>query len=160
MFTGTNDPFKPQVDSIPLSDVDTNTKGSIGELVSNATEQMSSLMRAEIELAKTELQAEVKKGAIGGGLFGVAATVALYSSFFFFFFIGELLKLWLPAWAAYLIVFVVMLVLAGLLTFMGYRKVKKISAPNKTIKSVTELKSLKPGKAEASLDAKTKGLYS
>lgn len=44
---------------------------------------MSSLFRSELELAKAELAQEAKKGAIGGGLFGVAYTVALYSSFFF-----------------------------------------------------------------------------
>ena len=87
LFTDSPATFNTQVNSIPLSDVDSNTNGSIGELVTNATEQMSSLVRAEVELAKAELTREAKKGAIGGGLFGIAGTVALYSSFFFFFFL-------------------------------------------------------------------------
>ena len=40
-----------QVNSIPLSDVDTSPAGeaSIGTLISNATTQMSSLFRAEVD---------------------------------------------------------------------------------------------------------------
>ncbi len=160
MFTDSAASFNTKVNSIPLSDVDSNTKGSIGELVTNATEQMSSLVRAEIELAKAEITREAKKGAIGGGLFGVAGTVALYSSFFFFFFLAELLDLWLTRWAAFLIVFLIMVVFAALVAFIGYRKVRKIRAPKQTIESVNELKALVPGKAEASLDARNRGLYS
>ena len=121
---------------------------------------MSSLVRAEIELAKTELTKELKKGAVGGGLFGIAGTVALYSSFFFFFFLAELLDVWLLRWAAFLVVFIIMLVFAAIVAFIGYRKIRKIRAPKQTIESVNELKALVPGKAEASLDAKTRGLYS
>ncbi len=151
-----------QVNSIPLSDVDTSPAGeaSIGTLISNATTQMSSLFRAEVELAKTELATEAKKGAIGGGLFGAAGTIALYSSFFFFFFAAELLAVWLERWAAFLIVFLVMLVAAALLALFGWRKVKKISAPKATIESVNELKKLVPGQATKKLESSNRGMFS
>src|SRR5699024_11859251 len=78
------------------------------------------LVRSEVELAKTELAASAKKGGIGAGLFGAAGTIALYSSFFFFFFLAELLThLWFDRWAAYLIVFLLMLVIAGVLAAIG-----------------------------------------
>lgn len=159
MFSKKAENFSGTVSSIPLSDVDTG-QGSIGELFSNATEQMSSLVRAEVELAKAEITSEVKKGAIGGGLFGAAGTIALYSSFFFFFFLGELLSIWLDRWAAYLIVFLIMIALAAVLAFIGFRKVRAIKSPQETLKSVTELKALVPGKAQANLDAKTRGMFS
>lgn len=163
LFTDGPKDFTPRVNSIPLSDVDTTRAGdgSIGDLVSNATAQMSSLFRSELELAKTELAGEAKKGAIGGGLFGVAGVIALYSSFFFFFFIAEgLAELGLYRWAAFLIVFLGMLVIAALLALFGWRKVKKIGAPKKTIASVNELKQLVPGKATKNLEAKNRGMYS
>lgn len=69
------------VSSIPLSDPHNPAEQSIGGLVKDATSHMSTLVRAEVELAKTEIIGEVKKGAIGAGLFIVAAVVALYSSF-------------------------------------------------------------------------------
>ncbi|GGG73482.1 phage holin family protein [Corynebacterium pelargi] len=159
-YTDSAETFQAQVNSIPLSDVDSVSKDSIGGLVSQATAQMSSLFRSEVELAKTELAAEAKKGAIGGGLFGVAGTLALYSSFFFFFFLAELLSKWMDRWAGFLIVFLIMVALAAILALFGYRKVKKIGKPEKTIESVGELKTLVPGKAEANQDAKTRGLYS
>lgn len=162
LFTDGTEDFSAKVNSIPLSDVDTRGagQGSIGNLISDATAQMSSLFRAELELAKTELAGEAKKGAIGGGLFGVAGVIALYSSFFFFFFVAELLSVWLDRWAAFLIVFLVMVVLAAGLAFFGYKKVKKISAPKKTIDSVSDLKHLVPGQATKKLEARDRGMFS
>lgn len=162
LFTDGPQDFSSKVSSIPLSDVDATRAGenSIGELVSNATSQMSRLFRAELELAKTELAGEAKKGAIGGGLFGAAGVIALYSSFFFFFFVAMLLTLWLEPWAAFLIVFLVMIVIAAGLALFGWRKVKKISAPKATIESVNELKNLVPGQATKRIEGKDRGLYS
>lgn len=162
LFTDGTDQFAPKVNSIPLSDVDaSSSETSIGKLVSNATEQMSQLVRSEVELAKTELAQSAKKGGIGAGFFGAAGTIALYSSFFFFFFfLAELLALWLERWAAFLIVFLVMIVAAGALALLGVKNVKKVKAPQKTIDSTKELKNLIPGKAQKSLDRKdTHGLY-
>lgn len=161
LFTDGADNFAPRADSIPLSDVDTSTsQQSIGTLVSNATAQMSSLFRSELELAKTELAGEAKKGAVGGGFFGVAAAIALYSSFFFFFFVAALIAVWLPWWAAFLIVLVVMLAVAAVFALLGWRNMKKLGAPKKTIDSVSELKDLVPGKAQDKLQDRSQGMYS
>lgn len=162
LYTDGTESFGPKVNSIPLSDVDTSKPGetSIGTLVSNATEQISTLVRSEVELAKTELAASAKKGGIGAGLFGAAGTIALYSSFFFFFFLAELLThLWFDRWAAYLIVFLLMLVIAGVLAAIGFSQIKKVKKPEKTIESVGELKHLKPGQAKDTVEKRNKGLY-
>lgn len=162
LFTDGSGDFSAQVNSIPLSDVDTSAagEGSIGTLISNATSQMSTLFRSELELAKTELAQEVKKGTVGGGLFAGAGVLALYSTFFFFAFLAGLLHLWLPWWASFLIVFVLILVVAGVLALLGFLKVKKLGKPEKTIESVTELKNLVPGQAQKKLESKTRGMYS
>ncbi|AKK02168.1 phage holin family protein [Corynebacterium epidermidicanis] len=163
LYTAGDESFAPRVNAIPLSDVDTRAagQGSIGDLVSDATAQMSSLFRAEVELAKTEIAQSAKKGAIGGGFFGVAGTVALYSSFFFFFFLAELFAdLWMPRWAAFLVVFLIMIALAGIFAFVGLKQIKKVKAPKKTIQSVQDMKNLVPGKATAKIEAKDRGLYS
>ena len=117
---------------------------------------MSQLVRSEVELAKTELAQSAKKGGIGAGMFGVAGTVALYSSFFFFLFLAELLDKWLDRWAAFLIVFLIMLVIAAVVGFIGFKNIKKVKAPEKTIESTKELKKLVPGKASKSVE---RGLY-
>ncbi|APT91759.1 membrane protein [Corynebacterium phocae] len=160
LYTDGSDHFAPRANSIPLRDVDTSAAGqaSIGRLVSNATEQMSGLVRSEIELAKTELAASAKKGGIGAGLMGAAGTVALYSSFFFFFFLAELLAEWLDRWAAFLIVFLIMVVLAAILGLVGFKQIKKVKAPEKTIESTKKMKDLVPGKATRQVESR-KGLF-
>lgn len=126
---------------LPLSE-DTAQNGSadasIGTLVKDATQHLSTLVRAEVELAKSEVVGEVKKGVKGSIFFVVALVIALYSSFFLFFFLGELLSEWLKRWAAFGIVFLMMLVVAGLFGFLGYRKVRKIRAPERTISSLKD----------------------
>ncbi|WP_370945212.1 phage holin family protein [Amycolatopsis sp. cg5] len=136
---------------LPLSkDEDTAAGGqSIGKLVSDATQHVSTLVRAEVELAKTEVVREAKKAVKGAVFFIIALAVLLYSSFFFFFFLGELLSEWLQRWAAYGIVFLLMLVVAGLFGWLGYLKVRKIRAPERTLASVKETAAaLKPQHAE------------
>jgi len=123
---------------------------SIGALVKDATTHMSTLIRAEVELAKAELVGEVKKGVKGSVLFIIALTVALYSSFFFFFFLAELLAEWLPRWAAFAIVFGLMLVFAALCAFLGFQRVRKIKAPERTIDSVKQTAAaLRPKSSES-----------
>ena len=97
--------------------------------------------------------------AMGGGLFAVAGVIALYSSFFLFFALAEMLASWMHRGWAFLIVFLIMLALAGLLAFIGFRKIKKIKAPEKTIESVNELKNLVPGQAKKNLAEDDSALY-
>ncbi|GLY68630.1 phage holin family protein [Amycolatopsis taiwanensis] len=126
---------------IPLSDDHESAAGeqSIGSLVSQATQHMSTLVRAEVELARTEIVGEVKKGLTGSIYFFIAGAIGLYSSFFFFFFLAELISdLWGLRWPAFLIVFVLMLVTTAMFAILGWRKVKKVKAPERTISSVKE----------------------
>lgn len=111
---------------------------SIGALVMDATQHVSTLVRAEVELIKAETAAEAKKALKGSIFFVVAGVVGLYSSFFFFFFFGELLAEWLPRWAAFLIVFGLMLLTTVVFALLGYRKVKRIKAPQRSIDSLKE----------------------
>lgn len=127
------------VTSIPLVDPDAMPPNpSIGDLVKDATAQMSTLVRAEVELAKSEITRDVKKGLTGSVFFILALVVLLYSTFFMFFFLAELLDTWMWRWAAFLVVFVLMLALAAAFGLLGYRKVRKIRGPQETIASVKE----------------------
>ncbi|MEO5833312.1 MAG: phage holin family protein [Nakamurella sp.] len=127
---------RPSIPLTPEDDVDRSA--SIGTLVKDATAQVSTLVRAEIELAKLEIVASAKQGAIGAVFFVVAGVIGLFSLFFFWFMVGEILDIWLPRSLAFAIVFIVMVVLAGLLALLGLRKVKKIGKPDKTIQSLQD----------------------
>ena len=161
LYTDPNEPVATRVNSIPLHDVDTRPagKGSIGDLVSDATSQISTLVRSEIELAKAEITGEAKKAGLGGGLLGAAGVIALFSLFFFYVFLAELLTLWIARWAAWLIIIIDKLVVAAVLAVVGLKKLKTIKAPKKTVESVQEMKNLVPGKATKNLE-QGRGLYS
>ena len=131
------------VTSIPLVDPHAlSADPSIGELVKNATTQVSTLVRAEVELARAEITRDVKKGMTGSIFFILAGVVLLYSTFFFFFFLAELLDTWIWRWLAFLIVFVGMVLGAAVLGLFGWRKVRKIRGPQQTIETVTTLHDL------------------
>ncbi len=135
-------PVTPRPDLVKKVDIplvaerDVDRTASMGSLVKDASAQMSTLVRAEIELAKTELTQSVKQGVVGGVFFIVAAAVGLFSLFFFWFMVGEILNIWLWRWLAFTIVFVLMVLIAGLFAFLGLRKVKKIKKPEQTIASL------------------------
>jgi uncharacterized membrane protein YqjE len=125
--------------SIPLvAEPTVDRTESIGALVKDVTTHMSTLVRSEIELAKLEITETVKTGATGGVFFAIAGLIGAFSMFFFWFMIGWILAIWLPNWAAFTIVFFLMLIFAGLFAFLGLRKIKKIKKPEKTIASLEQ----------------------
>ena len=125
--------------SIPLvAELDVDPTASMGNLVKDATVHLSTLVRSEIEMAKLELTASVKTGVRGAIFFIAAGAIGLFSLFFFWFMVAEILAIWLPTWAAFTIVFVVMVLMAGALAFLGYRKVKQIEKPERTIATLNE----------------------
>lgn len=130
----------PVLPSIPLSKEPVVPAGeqSIGGLVREATAQVSTLVRAEVELARAEVTAEVRKGLQGSIFFVVALVVALFSLFFLFFALGETLALFLNRSAAFWIVFGFMILVAAVFGLLGYLRVRKIRKPERTISSLKE----------------------
>ncbi|GGR62933.1 membrane protein [Nocardioides luteus] len=101
------------------------SNASMGELVSRLSEEMSSLVRGEMELARLELTEKAKHAGKGAGAFGGAGLVALYG-------LGVLiatailaLALVMDAWLAALIVGVVLLVIAGVMAMVGKKQVSE-----------------------------------
>jgi positive regulator of sigma E activity len=125
--------------TIPLTDPHAlPAHPSLGDLVKDATAQMSTLVRAEVELARAEITRDVKKGLTGSVFFIAAVVVLFYSTFFFFFFLAELLDTWLWRWVGFAIVFGIMVVVTAVLALLGYLKVRRIRGPQQTIESVKE----------------------
>lgn len=108
--TTPRDPYEPREPDAELP-----------ELISRLTDQSSTLFRQEIELAKTELKAEIRTAGRAGGLFGGAAVVG---------FLAVLLLSFAAAWAlgdldplnpalGFLIVGAIYAVVAGVLAMQG-----------------------------------------
>jgi hypothetical protein len=53
-------------------------QASTGQLLAQATEDISTLIRDELRMAKQDLATTGKKVGVGAGLFGLAGTLALY----------------------------------------------------------------------------------
>lgn len=123
----------------------TDNDPTIGRLVSDASRDVSSLIRNEIRLAKSELQLSVKAGGIGIAMFAAAAFFALMALImlsvaiaYFINWNGKGLSL---HWA-FLIVFGFYLLVAALLGYLGIRKVKKVRAPERAIAQANETKQI------------------
>ena len=144
----------PVVPSIPLNAEPVRPTGeaSVGTLVKEVTTHVSTLVRAEVELAKQEVTAEVKKGVQGSIFFVLAAVIGLFSLFYFFFAVAEAFNLIWPSqqWAGYAVTFGIMVITAGIAGLLGYLKVRKIRAPERTIETAREsVEALRRGRSDA-----------
>lgn len=102
---------------------------SLGQLVSDLSEQAARLVRAEIDLAKAELAEKAKQAGIGGGLLVVAGVLALYglAAAVATAIIG--LSNAVAPWLAALIVTVAIFLLVALLALLGVRRLKRGMPP-------------------------------
>jgi len=111
---------------------------SLGELFATMSRDMSLLVRQEIDLAKSEIAEAAKRAGAGAGLLGGAGTTALWGLFLLCFAAGFGVAAGanIPIWAGFLIVGGAFLILAGALGFMGVTSLKKISPPERSVRSV------------------------
>src|SRR3954449_9867225 len=121
---------------------------TIGKLVGDVSNDVSSLIRSEIALAKTELKFSAKAGGVGLGLFAGAAFLLVLAVImlsvaiaYFIHFTGLDL-----AWC-FLIVFGVYVLVAGLLGFVGVRQIKKVRPPERAIEHAREIPRALKGRA-------------
>ena len=114
---------------------------TIGQLVADASRDVSTLVQNEIALAKSELKVSVKAGGIGVGLFAAAAFVLVLAVIMLSVAIAYFISMTglHLAWS-FLIVFGLYLLVAGLLGFVGYKKVRKVRAPERAIHQAQETK--------------------
>lgn len=112
---------------------------SLGTLVTDAYDSLRTMVRGEVELAKLELRSSLKNAGVGVGLFAAAAVLLVFSLTFGLIALAEgFIALGLPRWAGYLVVFGILLVIIAICVLIGYRKVKKVRTPEKTIETGRE----------------------
>lgn len=112
---------------------------SLGALVRGLLEDISTLFRSEIALAKIEIRQTA--AALGGvaGLFAGAVLFVLMGLAFVFVTLVLLLALVMPAWGATLLVAVVLFVLAFVLALIGRNRMRKTEiAPMEAIRGMKE----------------------
>lgn len=116
---------------------------TIGKLVTDASRDISTLISQEIQLAKSELKISMKAGGTGAGLFAGAAFLGLLAIIMFSVFLAYLIH-WngdgLDLHWAFLIVFALYVLIAGLLAFLGLRKVKQVRGPERALAQAQQTK--------------------
>lgn len=123
------------------------TERTLGQLVADATRDISGIVRAEIALAKAELGQDLKNGALAGGMFGAAGYLGLLASITAVITLGyALTAAGLPAWAAFLIVTGALLLTAGVLVLIGRSRIRRLGPPQRAIRSTREtIATVRPG---------------
>ncbi len=119
----------------------TQTAGdrSLGDLISEVTQDLSTLMRQELELAKAELQQSASRAGKGAGMLGGAAVagyfVLLFLSVALWWAIGSATGL---GWSA-LIVAVIWAVTGAVLYAAGRNSLKSVRGIPKTADTVKRI---------------------
>jgi uncharacterized membrane protein YqjE len=111
-----------------------------GELLKDLSQQTSTLVRQELELAKAELAQKGKQLGAGAGLVIAGAIVALLALGALTACLIAVLATAVATWLAALIVAVVYAALAGALAIAGRSRIQKATpaAPEQTIETVKE----------------------
>jgi len=102
---------------------------SAPELVKRATEQISTLVRDEMALARSELGSKIGHAGKGAGLFGGAGLVALYGLATLLAGVVMLVGRAIGTWASALIFGGALLILAGILAVGGRGEVRRAVPP-------------------------------
>ena len=125
------------------------TERTVGQLVADATHDISALVQNEIQLAKAEVTKGVSFGGKGIAFLAVAGFLALLGLIFLFHTLAQVIAVWLPVWAGYLIITLVLFLIAAVLALVGIKAVKKAKAnavPQRAIRNAQDtVSAIKPG---------------
>ena len=118
---------------------------SLGDLLGQVTQDMSTLMRQEVELAKVELKQSATRASKGAGMFAGAAVagyfVLLFLSIALWQALGHLIGL---GWSG-LVVAVIWAIIAAVLAMRGRTEMRKIKGMPQTSETLQEIPgTLKP----------------
>jgi hypothetical protein len=102
---------------------------STADLIRRATDQLSTLVRDELALARAEMTEKLAHAGKGAGLFGGAGLVSLYGVFGLLAGAVLLLARVMPAWGAAFVVGAALLLVAGLMALVGRGQVRKATPP-------------------------------
>jgi Putative Actinobacterial Holin-X, holin superfamily III len=116
-----------------------DSRASVGELFSEVAEDLSTLMRQEVELAKAELRQSATRAGKGAGLLAGAGVsghmVLLFASVAAWWGLGDAIG---HGWSA-LIVAAIWLVIAAALGLMGRRQISAVPGITQTTQTVKKI---------------------
>jgi hypothetical protein len=115
------------------------TDASLGELVANATRDLSTLVHQEVELAKVEIKRDVAAAGKGAGMFGGAGFAGVFALLFLSISAAYGIQ-WLgvPLGCSFFAVGALYLLIAGVLAVTGKKSLARVGPPEKTIETLKD----------------------
>ena len=126
----------PGVDPLPTTTATTATspvgshvagvqdERSLGEIVGDLSTDLTTLVKQELELARTELKEEAAKAGKGAGMLGGAGVAGLLALILGSFALAYLLDNWMPVELAFLIVTLLWAIVGAVLAARGRKELK------------------------------------
>jgi hypothetical protein len=112
---------------------------TLGQLVADASKDLSTIVRSEVALAKVELKRDVLAGVVGAAMFVVAGVFAFLALILLLIAAAYgLVAAGLSPWLAFLIVGGALLLIGLVLAFIGKGRLGKIGPPERTITTTKE----------------------
>ncbi|MBA3415925.1 MAG: phage holin family protein [Chloroflexia bacterium] len=112
---------------------------SIGALVGGVIKDLQDLVRAEIQLAKTELKEDATAAGKAAGAMAIGGVFGLIGFIFLMLALTYGLATWLPMWVSALIVAALLLVVAAVLALWGKKELAATKlGPEQTIATLKE----------------------
>jgi hypothetical protein len=112
---------------------------SLGDLLSEVTRDVSTLMRQEVELAKAEVKQSATRAGKGAGMLGGAGyaghLTVLFLSFAAWWGLGHVIDI---AWAAVLVA-IVWGIVAAVLFVLGRKELKSVTGAPETVDSLKHI---------------------
>ena len=109
----------------PTVETSAEDSRSLGDIVGDVAQDLGTLVKQELTLARTELKEEAAKAGKGAGMLGGAGVAALIFLIFLSLTLTFLLDNWMPIEVAALIVTAVWAVVAAVLAARGRSELKR-----------------------------------
>ena len=117
-------------------------KQSLGTMISGVTQDISTLLRGEIELVKAEISQQARTVASGSGLLVAAGVIAGTGALFLLLTLAWLLDEWLPTWAAFGIVTLLLIITAVILGLVGKKQLERVKGLEASPASIEKTKAV------------------
>ena len=113
---------------------------TLGQLVADATHDISSIVRGEVALAKAEIRTDATRAGLGAGMLFAAGTLTFLALILLLIAAAYgLVAAGLAPWLAFLIVAVVLLVVGAILALVGKHSFDNLKGrPERAIKSTQD----------------------
>jgi uncharacterized membrane protein YqjE len=112
---------------------------SLSEIVQDILADIQNIIRAEIRLARTELNEKAQKIKLAAGFFGVAAIFGLMGAFCFLAACVAALALVMPFWLSALLIAIALFAMAAGAYIAARNRFAKVDAvPHQTVETVKE----------------------